>query len=101
MRDYSEEIRTAINALGNIAYNEAREKCPVKTGRLKRSITLRKDHNRALGSDSAVIYTTVPYAAKVEFGGLRRRPKPFLENGIRKAREAVPVIFSLAFGKRG
>ena len=95
MRDYTTEINAAIRTLGDIALSEAKRTCPVRTGRLKRSIAVRTQHDRAKDSDVSVIGTTVPYAKKVEFGGNGRRPKPFLENGLNAARNSVQLIFSL------
>ena len=95
MKDYTDEINAAVRTLGDIALKEASRTCPVKTGRLKRSIALRTQHDRAKNSDSCVIGTTVPYAPNVEFGGRGRRPKPFLENGLEAARKSTVLIFSL------
>ncbi len=96
MRDYSDDINTAVRTLGNIALEEARRVCPVRTGRLKHSISLRALTDRARNAESVTIYTNVPYAANVEFGGLHRRPKPFLETGLEKARQSAALIFTLA-----
>ena len=95
MKDYTTEINAAIRTLGSIALDESKRVCPVRTGRLKRSIALRTQHDRARNSDACVIGTDVPYALDVEFGGRGRRPKPFLETGLETARKSVPVIFSL------
>lgn len=95
MKDYTDEINAAVRTLGDIALSEAKRTCPVRTGRLKRSIAVRTQHNRAKNSDVSVIGTTVPYAPNVEFGGRGRRPKPFLENGLEAARNSAVLIFSL------
>ena len=95
MRDYTNEINAAVRTLGDLALEEAKLVCPVKTGRLRRSISSRISHDRAKNSDSVTIYTNVPYAANVEFGGLNRKPKPFLETGLGKARQSAALIFTL------
>lgn len=98
MKDYSAEINTAVLTLGNLAFDHAKEHCPVRTGRLKRSITLRKEHNRAKDELTVVIGTFVPYAPHVEFGGIGRRPNPFLGNAAEYAESCVKTVFELAFG---
>lgn len=52
----------------------AKEACPVKTGRLRSSIAIRFDAS----GFAAEVGTNVHYAPAVEFGGMRRAPKPFL-----------------------
>ena len=98
MKNYSAEINTAVITLGELAYEHAREHCPVKTGRLRRSITLRREHNRAKNTDTAVIGTFVHYAPCVEFGGINRRPKPFLGNAAEYAKSCAASVFELALG---
>ncbi len=95
MRNYTNEINAAVRTLGELALEEAKRVCPVKTGRLKRSISKRSSHDRAKNSDSVTIFTNVPYAANVEFGGLNRKPKPFLETGLEKARQSAALVFTL------
>jgi len=54
--------------------SDAKKRCPVRTGRLRASI-------KAFTSKSpisAVVGTNVEYARVVEFGGKRRRAKPYL-----------------------
>lgn len=55
-------IESALMAGALIIQNSAVQKCPVKTGNLKRSITIR------IEKDRAYIGTNVEYAARVEFG---------------------------------
>ncbi|MBQ3842135.1 MAG: HK97 gp10 family phage protein [Ruminiclostridium sp.] len=98
MKDYSAEINTAVITLGELAYEHAREHCPVRTGRLKRSITLRREHNRAQNADTAVIGTFVSYAPFVEFGGINRHPKPFLGGAAEFAKSCAATVFELALG---
>ena len=98
MKDYTTEINTAVITLGELAFSHAKEHCPVRTGRLRRSITLRREHNRAKNTDTAVIGTFVPYAPCVEFGGINRRPKPFLGNAAEYARSCAQTVFELAVG---
>ena len=98
MNDNSSAVTNAIvRALGDIAYDEAKMRCPVRTGRLKRSITKFVRTDRRSGTASVTIWTDVPYAGDVEFGGLGRRPKPFLEQGLEAARRSVGEVFSNKF----
>lgn len=88
MIKYSENaVRNAVSYLADAAYEAAREHCPVRTGRLKNSITCAKSGNEA------VIFTSVEYAAKVELGTGRQRPQPYLSRGIEKAAKIAGFIF--------
>lgn len=98
MKDFTAEINTAVLTLGELAFDHAKEHCPVRTGRLKRSIAIRTEHNRAKNEDTVVIGTFVPYAPCVEFGGIGRRPNPFLGNAAEYAKSCVQTVFELAFG---
>lgn len=66
----------ALVATGYAIQNTARGLCPVDTGRLRSSITMKP------GRDGAGFYveigTNVSYAAFVEFGTYRARAQPFL-----------------------
>lgn len=95
MKDYSAEIDSMVKVLGSIALNESKRVCPVRTGRLKRSITKNVIHDRANNTDSVIIFTTVPYAKNVEYGGINHMPKPFLGAGAEAARKSAAFTFSL------
>lgn len=80
--DFSEDVVMALaNALerGMIAIGETAEKyakeiVPVDTGRLRNSITYLVDKERA----EVYIGSNVEYAAPVELGTSRMRPRPYL-----------------------
>jgi HK97 gp10 family phage protein len=57
--------------------NRARSDCPVRTGFLKRSITLNKT---ASGTMLVQINITAKYAGFVNFGTRKMRPRPFASN---------------------
>ncbi|MBP3855453.1 MAG: HK97 gp10 family phage protein [Ruminiclostridium sp.] len=98
MIQYDIMLENAVKAVAQIAYDEASRVCPVRTGRLKRSISKRVFNERPTGRITATVGTDVPYAPSVEFGGYHRRPKPFLETGLEAARQSVPLVFSMTFG---
>ncbi len=95
MKDYTDVINNVVKELGRVAYDHAKKHCPVVTGRLKRSITLTMIPDRAAGTEKADIWTNVPYAANVEFGWRRRRPKPFLGNALEYARTQAPLVLAI------
>ena len=65
----------------------AKEKAPVITGALRDSIISEVETN---GSEITVeVGPTVDYADDVEFGGLRRRAKPYLRPAIDETEELV------------
>ncbi len=79
-------IERAISCLADIALESAKEHCPVRTGRLKNSITCVRE------KDKAVIFTNVDYAAAVELGTSRQRPQPYLSSGIDKAARMAGIV---------
>lgn len=80
-------IASAISYTADIALEEAKAQCPVKTGRLKNSIACSKEKNKA------IIFTNVEYAAAVELGTSRQKPQPYLSRGIEKAAKMAGIIF--------
>ncbi len=88
MIEYPEKaIASAISYTADIALEEAKTQCPVRTGRLKNSIACFKEKNKA------VIFTNVEYAAAVELGTSRQKPQPYLSRGIEKAAKMSGIIF--------
>lgn len=67
-----EQIAKALEAIGLTAEGYAKDLCPVVTGRLRNSISHARD------DDNAYIGTNVEYAAAVELGNSKRKPKPYL-----------------------
>lgn len=82
LEDYSEEVIEALAnalergmmAIGETAEKYAKEIVPVDTGRLRNSITYE------VNKDDMAIYigSRVEYAAPVELGTSRMRPRPYL-----------------------
>ncbi len=67
-----EQIAQALEAIGLTAEAHAKELCPVDTGRLRASISHARDDK------AAYIGTNVEYAAYVELGTSRMKPRPYL-----------------------
>ncbi len=80
-------VKRAVLRTAEAAFSAARKNCPVKTGRLKNSITV------GMEGRTAKIYTDVEYAAEVELGAGRKRPKPYLSKGIAEAKKQAADIF--------
>ena len=80
-------LKNAFSRSVQLVYDEIREKCPVRTGRLKNSLTCTAENN--VGE----ISTDVEYAAMVEFGAGGRRPKAFMKNGLEAAKGKVAEIY--------
>lgn len=77
--------RQAPDITGRIAQaiaDKARQLCPVKTGRLQRSIKATKD----------TVEVTEDYAGAVEFGTAKRAAKPFVRPAIEQLKETDIVI---------
>ena len=84
-----------VRTLGETAYKDMRKHCPVRTGRLKRSLTLRNRTDRLTSVPYATISTDVPYAFRVEFGAYNYRPRYFMNRSLNPAYEQAPLLLSL------
>lgn len=77
---YSDSIKNAVaDEIALTAYDiesMAKQRCPVKTGRLRASIMAFVDKDTM----SAIVGTNVEYAAEVEYGSVKehRKARPFL-----------------------
>lgn len=71
-------IARALEAIGIEAEGDAKELCPVDTGRLRNSIT----HTIDSGDNTAVIGTNVEYAEYVHQGTSRQKAQPFLTDAV-------------------
>ncbi len=88
MIKYSDEaVERAVKRTAEKAFLSAKDKCPVRTGQLKNSITLKTEKDRA------EIFTDVEYAAAVELGTNRQRAQPYLSYGINEAAKSAARIF--------
>lgn len=84
-------VRNLVSDIADIAFKKAKEYSPVKTGKLKNSITCVK------GEREAMIFTNVDYAAKVELGTGRQRAQPYLSRGINDAAKLTGIFFRKEF----
>ena len=71
-------LTIALSQIFEAGANRMRSDCPVRTGNLKRSITLNKS---ASGEILVQINITAKYAGFVNFGTVHMRPRPFASNG--------------------
>lgn len=69
---FESQADRGLEAVGMQAERHAKEKCPVRTGRLRGSIS----HSHIW--PVAYIGTNVEYAAYVEFGTSKQKAKPYL-----------------------
>ena len=78
--ELAEKLQSACEDARDTAAREiadaARQRCTVKTGRLRDSIAAR---------EGGVVSATAPYAAAVELGTYRRAATPFLAPAMRDA----------------
>lgn len=88
-------INAAIKALGRMALDNAKENCPVRTGRLRNSIRMKDAYNRAANETTVMIGTNVEYAKYVELGGRKNAPANFLGGAAKYAEEQAPAVFSV------
>jgi len=73
----------AVTAGGQIALNDAKANCPVKTGKLKNSLKIAIKKESETRADLQLDYDkTLYYGTFVELGVKGRKPHPFLRNSI-------------------
>lgn len=80
-------IERAVSHTADVVLEKAKEFCPVRTGKLKNSISCVKEKN------SATVFTSVDYATAVELGTSRQKPQPYLSRGIEEAAKMAGIIF--------
>lgn len=83
--DWDSGLRANVEHLLAMAAEEARKRCPVDTGRLRRGIET--DINTGEGASEVVgeLFDDVDYAPFVEFGTRYMRAQPFLRPGMAMA----------------
>lgn len=72
--------RRQLLQAGIIMQNTARELCPVDTGRLRSSITMKQ--GEGVNGPYVEVGTNVAYAAWVEYGTSKSPAQPFLRPGL-------------------
>ncbi|MCM1463745.1 MAG: HK97 gp10 family phage protein, partial [Bacteroides sp.] len=77
----------ALERTARLALEGARERCPVRTGRLRDSLKYERE-----GAD-AVVSANTDYAVFVELGTGRIAPKPFLQSALYEAAEGAAEIY--------
>lgn len=87
MKGYEREIQAALARTASLALGYAREECPVRTGRLRDSLSCR------CNGTTAEIGTRIEYAAAVELGTDRNAPNPFLSRAAAETKRRAGRIF--------
>lgn len=83
----SEKAARALRRTAETALVSARKNCPVRTGRLKSSLTC------AVEGEQAVVSANTDYAVYVELGTGRTLPNPFLQNALYEAAGKAGKIY--------
>lgn len=82
------ELDKAVKKLSEKAAEQAKGRAPVRTGRLKRSINVRR-----VGEASYRISADTPYSGYVEHGTGRMKPQPYMRPAIEQvAKELRPEV---------
>jgi HK97 gp10 family phage protein len=84
----AEPARKFLQRCGDAIEGQAKPITPVRTGRLRNSITTRVGTETPV-PQTVVVGTNVRYAPFVELGTRRMRPRPYLQTGMQAA---VPQI---------
>lgn len=84
MGENAKDILTkAADAGGQIALEDARKNCPVRTGALKNSLKIQVTKESQTKAEVTVVYDkSLKYGTFVELGARGRPPNPFLRNSI-------------------
>jgi HK97 gp10 family phage protein len=83
--DWDSGLRGNVERLLEMAADEARKRCPVDTGQLRRGIESGIDTGEGSSDCVGVLYDNVQYAPYVEFGTRHMRAQPFLRPGMAMA----------------
>lgn len=96
-------VEQTVRAGAKVVLDAAKLKVPVRTGRLKKSLSIKKNTaafknygsvKYAVGANlSARKGTTAPHAHLVEFGTVKTAAKPFLRPALEENREKVFSVF--------
>ena len=92
-----EELATAFEAAALLVEGAAKKLAPVRTGRLRASITHRLQ--REALDIYAEVGTNVEYATYVEEGTTRNKPHPFLAPALDANRNAITDLITNAIRK--
>jgi HK97 gp10 family phage protein len=76
---YETETRADLFRLGVIIQNDARRRCPVDTGRLRSSITVKRS------AQGVTVGSNVEYAGYVEYGTRHMAAQPYLRPAVATA----------------
>ena len=88
------ELRTVIEKAVIIVEGNAKDLCPVDTGRLRSSITheVKSSKDKHIGK----VGSNVEYAPYVEFGTSRMAGRPYLFGGLKNSRTDIIKIIERA-----
>lgn len=92
-------LEQTVRAGGKIVLDAAKQKVPVRTGRLRNSLVIKKDSGafRRFGSVKYLVGAnlsarrglTAPHAHLVEFGTVKMSARPFLEPAFQENKDAI------------
>ena len=84
--EFINKIKSGMQKAVLVVERQAKEDCPVDTGRLRSSIT------SEVSGDEGRVGTNVEYAADVEFGTSRRPATPFLFPALEKQKDRIKEL---------
>lgn len=91
----------AAAVVRNTAYDierDAKQLCPVRSGRLRDSISTSIEGDGRFASIQAEIGPTVPYALEVEYGTSEQPPEPFMRPALSQNEPSFVRAMSLMAG---
>lgn len=83
----NQAVMRAFHKAGRYGVSVAKDKVPVDTGRLRKSISY--EVRTINGNVTLILKATMPYAAIIEEGSINRKAKPYL----RPALNAISIYF--------
>lgn len=85
-KTHTAETRADLFRLGTMIQNDARSRCPVDTGRLRASITVKRL------PQGVVVGSNVEYAGYVEYGTRHMAARPYLRPAVAAAASRWPAV---------
>jgi HK97 gp10 family phage protein len=86
-----------VRSLALKVLREARRRAPVRTGRLRASISAQPERRLAANEAAWRVQASAPYAGYVEYGAGRSRPRPFLGPSVLLARQELRARWARRF----
>jgi HK97 gp10 family phage protein len=95
-----EVLAKAAEAGGRVALSEARRRCPVKTGRLRASLTLTQGRKTPARANVRIEHGKKEYYGKfVELGTRKQPARPFMRPAVDENKQQISEVVTEEIGR--